>query len=127
LGAAGEEAAASFLRTLGCDVVARNYRTPWGEIDIVARDGDCLVFAEVKTGRADARVAPCENYTPRKAARVFKAGVAFLQAEGYAEDADFRFDVLVVTRDGGSFQIQHYAGVPMDQYCPELLRGGSSD
>lgn len=122
LGAAGEKAAAAFLRDLGYDILRQNYRTPLGEIDLVARDGDCLVFAEVKTGRAGAAVEPHENYTPRKAARVFRAALAYLQNEGYDDDADFRFDLLVATRAEGRFHFQHYAGLPLDHYCPELGR-----
>ena len=53
LGNRGENAAVRFLRRLGYRIMARNCRNHWGEIDIIARDGDWIVFVEVKTRRTD--------------------------------------------------------------------------
>lgn len=58
LGSTGEDLAARHLRELGYELIARNVRTRHGEIDLIARDGSALVFAEVKTRRVSARGAP---------------------------------------------------------------------
>ena len=63
-GARGEDAACTFLRKQGCQILARNWRRPCGEIDIVALEGKTLVFAEVKTRASNAfggRGKPCGN------------------------------------------------------------------
>ena len=58
LGAAAEQIAAERLAAAGWRIAARNERTRYGEIDIIAVDGDCLVFVEVKAGRAGSLVGP---------------------------------------------------------------------
>lgn len=96
LGAWAEEAAASFLAARGLSIVSRNFRTRFGEIDLVAWDGATLVFAEVRLRtRADFGGA-AESVDPRKRARIIAAAHAYLAL--LAMEPPCRFDV--VTLDG---------------------------
>ena len=70
LGRWGEARAVRCLESLGCRVVASNWRCKAGEVDIVALDGDCLAFVEVRTRRGHAYGSPEESITPRKLARM---------------------------------------------------------
>ncbi|NIT34983.1 MAG: YraN family protein [candidate division Zixibacteria bacterium] len=118
LGRAGEDAAADFLRRRGFELVARNYHTPFGELDVVAEKDGGLVFAEVKTARAGASVDPRSQFTPRKVTRIYKAALYFLDKERPAIEPDFRFDFLVAVRKKGGYEIEHYEAVAPDDYLP---------
>jgi putative endonuclease len=118
LGHAGEDAAADFLCRRGFDVAARNYRTPYGELDVVAAKDGAVVFAEVKTARAGARVDPRAQFTRRKVARLYQAALDYLGRERPGEDVNFRFDFLVVVRRSGEFEIEHYEAVELEDYLP---------
>ncbi len=92
LGDRGEREAAAYLRRQGLRIVARNYRTPLGEIDLIARDGDTVVFVEVKTRRQG---EPAEAVTPEKQRRLTLAALHFLKARGLLEYRS-RFDVVAI-------------------------------
>ena len=62
----GEDAAAEYLQGHGIEIITRNVRTPYGEIDIVARQGDVTIFVEVKTLRSSQNFFPEHNVTARK-------------------------------------------------------------
>ena len=96
LGSRGEKLACRFLRRNGYKVLYRNFRgRSGGEIDIVCRDGDTLVFVEVKT-RADENFGrPVEAVDRQKQLRVSKGGLAWLRMLDNP-DIDFRFDVVEV-------------------------------
>jgi putative endonuclease len=102
LGRAGERLAADHLVRLGYEIVERNYRTRWGELDIVARAGATLAFCEVKTRRAGGRAGgPFDAVGPGKQARVRKMAGRWLmdrRDRPYAEV--IRFDAIGVTVDG---------------------------
>jgi putative endonuclease len=118
LGRAGEEAAADFLLRRGFEIVARNYHTPFGELDAVAEKEGRLVFAEVKTARAGASVDPRSQFTPRKVTRIYKAALYFLEQERPAQEPDFRFDFLVAVRKEGTYEIEHYEAVTLHDFLP---------
>jgi putative endonuclease len=105
LGDRGERAAARYLRRRGLRVLARGYRTRYGEIDLIARDGDTLVFVEVKARR---RGVPAEAVTAEKQRRITLAALHFLRKHGLLE-VRCRFDVVaIVWPDGrGEPEIQH--------------------
>ncbi len=63
----GEETAVIFLSQRGYEILARNARTPYGEIDIIARQGDMTIFVEVKTLTSSKNFFPEQNVTARKA------------------------------------------------------------
>jgi putative endonuclease len=105
-GKIGEAAATEYLKNLGYKILARNFRTRWGEIDIIARDGDCLVFAEVKT-RADERYgAPEEAVTRTKQQHLVKAGQIYLSQTKQAH-ALWRIDVLALLKQNDGFLVRH--------------------
>ena len=111
LGAFGERLAAAHLVAKGYHIQARNYRCREGEIDIVAQDGETLVFVEVRTRRGDALGGPAESVTARKEARLVAAATAYVQA--LAEPpADQRIDVVAVQLSPGGrlLAIDHIEG-----------------
>lgn len=95
LGDRGEDAAAAYLERVGVSVVERNWRCQFGEIDIVALDGETLVLCEVKTRRTTAKGTPEESVTPTKQRKYTKLAQAYLQHVGDASLA-LRFDVITI-------------------------------
>jgi putative endonuclease len=92
LGDRGERAAARFLRRKGFRIITRGYRTPQGEIDLIARDGDRLVIVEVKTRR---RGDPAEAVTPAKQRRLTLAANHFLKRHRLL-DLPCRYDIVAI-------------------------------
>jgi putative endonuclease len=101
LGRRGEQLAAEHLERLGYRVVARNYRTRFGELDLVVFDGTTLVFAEVKTRRASGSGrGPWEALHERKRRQVRRMAAAFLlEATDRPHSPDLRFDAIGVVID----------------------------
>jgi putative endonuclease len=99
LGTLGERMAAEHLERLGYEIVARNHRTRFGEIDLVAADERTLVIVEVKTrGRGG---SPWDALGERKQRQVRAMGVAYLQeVADRPRRRDLRFDAIGVTFDG---------------------------
>jgi putative endonuclease len=111
LGAYGERLAADHLAAAGMTLLARNWRCPIGEIDIVARDGDVLVICEVKTRSSTAFGHPLEAVSARKAARLRRLAAAWITATG-VHPADVRIDLVGVLRPArGAAAIDHVRGV----------------
>jgi putative endonuclease len=102
LGRIGEDLALAHLERLGFKLVARNHRTRYGELDLVVFDGTTLVFAEVKTRRANrAGRGPWEALHERKRKQVRRMAAAFLIEPGdRPRSADLRFDAVGVIIDG---------------------------
>jgi putative endonuclease len=111
LGAFGERLAATHLEAKGYRIRHRNFRCPEGEIDIVAEDGDCLVFVEVRTRRGDALGTPAESITEAKERRLVAVARAYLQ-EYESLPANQRIDVVGVelTPQGRLLGVQHIEG-----------------
>jgi putative endonuclease len=101
LGRLGEQLAAEHLERLGFDILERNYRTRWGELDLVAFDGTTLVFCEVKTRRRGPMgVPPLEAVHRRKRAQVRSmAGRWLSERRDRPYAAGLRFDAIGVTLD----------------------------
>ena len=100
LGRAGEDLAVRALTERGYVVVERNWRCAVGELDIVARHNDCLVFVEVRTRRGGWRGAAEDSIGPTKRRKLAALADAYLQAQG-APTGDWRIDVVTVEMDGG--------------------------
>ena len=102
LGAAGERLAAAHLERLGYRILARNHRTRWGELDLIAHAPGVLVFVEVKTRRASARAgSPFEAVGPRKQAQVRRIAAGWLaEVRERPHVRELRFDVIGVSVDG---------------------------
>lgn len=101
LGARGEALAAEWYLARGYEVVARNWRCPEGEIDLVVRRAGELVFCEVKTRSSDRFGVPAAAVTPAKQRRLRMLAARFLAGDGGGRGGargDLRFDVAAVTR-----------------------------
>ena len=102
VGAEGERAAKAFLQARGYRILRENYSTPLGEIDLIAREGDAVVFVEVKARTSGEFGPPQSSVTLTKQRQIIKTAGLFLEREGLAEAA-CRFDVVAVRfgRKGG--------------------------
>jgi putative endonuclease len=108
LGQRGEALAADHLLGKGYQIVARNWRCPGGELDLIARQGDCLVFVEVRARRGQAMGSPEESITAAKQARLIALADAYLQEHEWA--GAWRLDVVAIEldRSGQLLRIDHY-------------------
>lgn len=95
LGAAGEKAAAQFLRKLGYRILARGHRQRLGEIDLIALDEGCVVFVEVKTWRSDRVHDPSEAVNRSKQEKLTRAALIYLKKNKLL-DVPARFDVISI-------------------------------
>ncbi|MFP4306397.1 MAG: YraN family protein [Desulfococcaceae bacterium] len=104
-GRRGEDAAARRLEELGYRIEGRNVRTPAGEIDIVARDGACLVFVEVKARRSDRFGPPKAAVDRRKQRKLWQCAQHYLKSAGRNRQRA-RFDVVSVTPMGEGLRVE---------------------
>jgi putative endonuclease len=100
LGRRGERLAARLLRELGLEVLVRNYRTPAGEIDVVARDRNVLCFVEVKTRRRALRFRPADAVGRAKREHIARAARHYLRDIGHPP-LPYRFDIVEIVLRGG--------------------------
>lgn len=111
VGDRGEEVACAHLEALGWQVLDRNWRCREGEIDVIAHDGDGLVFCEVKTRRSERAGSPLEAVSRAKARRLRVLAWAWLGAHDQA-GAPFRIDLVgVLARPGSTPQVEHLQAV----------------
>ncbi|MGX5696084.1 YraN family protein [Agromyces soli] len=101
LGRHGEELAVRHLEAAGMRVLARNWRCPLGEIDIVARDGGQTVIVEVKTRTSDDFGHPFEAITPAKLRRLWRLALAWCEQTD-ASPAGLRVDAVAVLAPNGA-------------------------
>ena len=109
-GKKGENRAAAFLRLRGYRILARNYRVPVGEIDLVAQKGQVLVFVEVKMRRGKAQGSPLEAVSPHKVRRLSAAAACYLAAAPNGNHSA-RFDVITLGPEKnllGLLKIRHF-------------------
>jgi putative endonuclease len=100
-GLEGEQLAVRHLRRLGYTIICRNYRSPLGEIDIIARHRGVLVFVEVKSRSTEAFGSPKLAVTPAKQRKLSQVAWHYLQQHNLTE-ASARFDVVTISRMQGS-------------------------
>ena len=99
IGRLGETLARAHLTAQGYRIIAANYRSPWGEIDLIARDGATWVFAEVRTRRTDTYGAPEESVTPAKLTRITQTAQEYLTRHAPEPDAaaaHWRIDLIAI-------------------------------
>jgi putative endonuclease len=108
LGREGEALAALLLTGKGYRIVARNYRTRGGEVDLVCLDGETVVFVEVKTRGPGSLARPDQAVTGTKQGRLVRAAAAFLSERDWWE-RPCRFDVVAVVVRGGTRTATHLA------------------
>ncbi|MFM7059243.1 MAG: YraN family protein [Planctomycetota bacterium] len=109
LGARGENAAVSFLRQLGYRILDTQFRNHFGEIDIIALDGDVNVFTEVKTRASTSDGQPFEAVNRRRQQRLTRAALAWLKFHNKLNQPA-RFDIISIVwpQDSKIPQITHY-------------------
>jgi putative endonuclease len=111
LGRYGEDLAVEHLRGQGLTIVARNWRCPTGELDVIARDGSTLVICEVKTRSSEAFGSPLEAVGPRKLRRLRELALRWLD-EQQVHAPEIRFDVIgIVQPPAGRPVLHHLRGV----------------
>jgi putative endonuclease len=97
LGAAGELLARRHLEQRGYRFVAANWRRPYGELDLIMRDGDVLVFVEVKTRRGERLVTAEESLTAAQGRRLLLGAQSFLAQRADLDGLFWRIDFVAVT------------------------------
>ncbi len=108
LGLQGERLAEAFLKNCGLRPLTRRYNTPVGELDLVMRDADTVVFVEVKTLRDDRFIEPHEHVGRAQQRHLIKAARWLLERKHWM-DRPCRFDIVgVVLPDVGEPRIQHF-------------------
>ena len=108
IGAAGEEFAARYLVEKGYTLLERNYRGPQGEVDIIAREGEYLVFVEVRTRGRGSLLVPAETVDRRKQRRIIATAYHYLESHG--EGLQPRFDLIGVDSTRLPWRLSHLEG-----------------
>lgn len=103
VGTAYEKAAGAYLETQGYRILEYNFRDRWGEIDIVARDGRCFVFVEVKYRKDGRSGSPLEAVTFKKQRIICRTARYYLLTHHLSMDTPCRFDVVAI--EGGQIQL----------------------
>ncbi|XID75470.1 YraN family protein [Alkanindiges sp. WGS2144] len=98
-GAAAEEVAARFLCQQGFELVAQNFNTRLGEIDLIVKKSNLLIFVEVRQRRAGSMVNALESITVGKQRKITRSAMIFLQRHKQYENFDCRFDVVALTAE----------------------------
>ena len=105
-----EQIARRFLEQSGCHLLAANYRTRQGEIDLVMREGQRLLFVEVRARRHDMFGGALASVTFRKQQKIIASARAFLHHHPHFQDLDCRFDVVTLQCQQGHWQIEWLPG-----------------
>ncbi len=105
LGKWGEQLALKKIKSLGYKCVASNYRCPLGEIDLIARDGDTLVFIETKTRRGRSLGYAKEAINEKKRRQLSKVALFYMKANNCC-DIKSRFDVVAINLNGNRREIE---------------------
>ena len=95
-GKEGEKIAAFWLRIKGYRILAERYKSPYGEIDLIAKRGTTVAFIEVKHHKSESDALYA--ITPRQQQRIANAAQIWLQENGTSDDLDYRFDALVIAK-----------------------------
>jgi len=107
IGTKYEEIAADYLRGKGYRILTRNFRSRYGEIDIVARKGPLLVIAEVKYRGSDSCGGSLGAVDRGKQRRICKTVLYYYMRHGYGTDVPCRFDVIGIQGDGRIVHVEN--------------------
>ncbi|GAB4496106.1 MAG: YraN family protein [Anaerolineales bacterium] len=112
LGKRGEDLAARYLEQHGFTILAVNYRTPYGELDLIAQKDALILFVEVKTRRSAAYGMPEEAITPRKKQHLLQSAQHYLQTNPPSPETLMRIDVIAIQLLPNQLpQIKHFPNV----------------
>jgi putative endonuclease len=106
IGQRGEEMAVAYLQNLGYKVLERNYRCKLGEVDIIARDNDTLVFIEVRTRSSLDFGLPQESINRRKRHQISKVALEYM-IRRKLKNIPARFDVVAISLEPGKENVDH--------------------
>jgi len=105
-GEIGEDEAVRFLKKAGFKILERNFSCKSGELDVIAEDGDAVVFVEVKTRSSTSHGRASEFVDSKKQERIIKTAYVYLQGE-YGDDLPHvRFDIVEVYKDGDKYSCE---------------------
>lgn len=105
LGELGERLACEYLAENGWKIVCKNYRCRFGEIDIIAENGEYIIFAEVKARKSNSLALPREFVTKQKQAKIIKTALVFMADNNF--DLQPRFDVIEIFDYNRSNRLKH--------------------
>ena len=109
-----ESRSADYLKSKGYKILARNYRKPWGEIDIIAEKDNTLIFIEVKANKEEvAGFEPERRISPEKLRRLNRAIETYLAAKKYSPEQERQIDVisLILDKNRGVIKIKHFKNI----------------
>ncbi|WP_327584784.1 YraN family protein [Nonomuraea sp. NBC_00507] len=109
LGKQGEELAVIYLKAKGMEIIERNWRCRYGEIDIIAEEGPNLVVVEVKTRSSRSHGTALESVSPAKLDRLRVLAAKWLTTQSRTFEA-VRVDVIALERFAGNFALRHVRG-----------------
>lgn len=106
IGQKGEDLAVDFLKGLGYQILERNYRCKLGEVDIIARDNESLVFIEVRGRSSLAFGLPQESINRKKQHQISKVALEYLTRKK-VKNTPARFDVVAISLKPGKEKVEH--------------------
>lgn len=106
LGTQFENLAANYLQQHQLIVLQRNFRCKLGEIDLIAKEKDCLVFAEVRYRKSSAFGSAAESITAAKQQKIIRTAQVYLQHKSWAQNVKCRFDVIAISQSLESPKIE---------------------
>ena len=111
LGNLGEKIAKKYLENKGYKIIEQNCRNKYGEIDLICRDRDCLIFIEVKTRSKEQFGTPEDALNKNKIQRLIKNSEAYMLRKGYR--VNYRIDAIciVLDKDKRPKRIDHYENI----------------
>lgn len=95
IGAAAEDVAANFLCEQGFIIIAKNFNSPFGEIDLIVVKDNLLIFVEVRHRKANSQVSAAESVTQAKQRKITRTAEFFLQQGKQYQNFDMRFDLII--------------------------------
>ena len=105
LGEKGENLASNFLESKGYEILERNYRASYAEVDIIAKHNDTIVFIEVKTRTYDYYGKPEEFVTRQKQKNISFAAAIYCDDIGH--EGEIRFDIMAIIFQGNTRNVKH--------------------
>jgi putative endonuclease len=108
LGSSGETHCVNYLKERGYEILKQNFHSPYGEIDIIAKEGHHLVFIEVKTRTKESIDKAKYSITYSKQKKITKTAMYFLQDFVDKEIREYRFDVIILKKEGNTIDLEHF-------------------
>jgi len=109
----GENTACSYLKKSGYSIIKRNYQTKFGEIDIIAKKENQLIFIEVKSSNFDSEIPPEDNLTKAKIKKLLKTIELYLLSNRFSREIPHRLDLIAVKLDKNTqkAKLKHFINI----------------